>query len=53
MFKNQSFYHQHIKKAIIAFGTLFANIQIDRKNSNGDIVQSLQVPLAYSTKQKF
>lgn len=53
MFKNQSFYHQHIKKAIIAFGTLFANIQIDRKNSSGDIVQSLQVPLAYSTKQKF
>jgi len=53
MFKGQYFYHQHIRKAIIAFGTLFNNIQIRRTNPEGDIVQSLFVPLSYAPKQKF
>ena len=53
MFRGQSFYHQHIRKAVIAFGTIFNNINIERKNSSGVIVQALRVPLAYSTKQKF
>lgn len=53
MFKGQYFYHQHIRKAIIAFGTLFNNIQIRRSNPEGDIVQSLFVPLSYAPKQKF
>jgi len=53
MFKNKTFYNQHIKKAIIAFGTIFNNINIERKDSDGVVNQSLRVPLAYSTKQKF
>ena len=53
MFRGQTFYHQHIRKAVIAFGTIFNNINIERKNSSGVIVQALRVPLAYSTKQKF
>ncbi len=53
MFRGQSFYHQHIRKAVIAFGTIFNNINIERKNSSGAVVQALRVPLAYSTKQKF
>ena len=53
MFKNTTFYHSHIRKAIIAFGTIFNNINIERKNSAGAIAQTLRVPLAYSTKQKF
>ena len=53
MFKDTTFYHQHIRKAIIAFGTIFNNINIERKNSSGAVVQALRVPLAYSTKQKF
>lgn len=53
MFKNQHFYHQHIRKAIIAFGTLFNNIQVRRRDANGDIAQSLFVPLSYAPKQKF
>jgi len=53
MFKGQQFYHEHVRKAIIAFGTIFNNINIVRKNSSDVEVQSLRVPLAYSTKQKF
>ncbi len=53
MFKDTTFYHSHIRKAIIAFGTIFNDINIERKNSAGAIAQSMRVPLAYSTKQKF
>ena len=53
MFKDQQFYHQHIRKAIIAFGTIFNNVNIERKNSAGAVAQALRVPLSYSTKQKF
>jgi hypothetical protein len=53
MFKDKTFYHQHIRKAVIAFGTIFNNINIERKNSAGAVAQTIRVPLAYSTKQKF
>jgi hypothetical protein len=53
MFKGTTFYHNHIRKAIIAFGTIFNDINIERKNASGAIAQSIRVPLAYSTKQKF
>ncbi len=53
MFKDKSFYHSHVRKAIIAFGTIFNDINIERKNSAGAVAQVLRVPLAYSTKQKF
>ena len=53
MFKDQQFYHQHIRKAVIAFGTIFNNINVERKNSAGAVAQTLRVPLSYSTKQKF
>ena len=53
MFKDKTFYHSHIRKAIIAFGTIFNDINSERKNSAGAIAQTLRVPLAYSTKQKF
>lgn len=53
MFNNKQFYHGTTKKAIVAFGTIFNNIHIERTNSAGEIVQSLRVPLAYSQKQRF
>ena len=53
MFKNKQFYNQHTRKAIIAFGTIFNNIQINRVNSGGVTEQVIRVPLSYSTKQKF
>lgn len=53
MFKGKTFYHSHIRRAVAAFGTIFNNIVIQRKDSNDAVVQSLRVPLAYATKQKF
>lgn len=53
MFLKQHFYHQHIRKAIVAFGTIFNQITVQRKNSAGEIAQSIRVPLAYAPKQKF
>lgn len=53
MFLKQHFYHQHIRKAIIAFGTIFNQITVERKNADGVISQALRVPLSYAPKQKF
>lgn len=53
MFKNQQFYHQHIKKAIVAFGLIFTNININRVDGSNVTQQVIRVPLSYSTKQKF
>lgn len=53
MFKNKQYYHQHIKKAITAFGMIFNNINVNRENSSNVVQQVLRVPLSYSTKQKF
>jgi hypothetical protein len=53
MFLRQHFYHQHIRKAIIAFGTIFNQITVKRYNSDRETVQSIRVPLSYSPKNKF
>ena len=53
MFLKQHFYHQHIRKAIIAFGTIFNQLTVERKNSAGEVAQSIRVPLAYGPKDKF
>ena len=37
----------------IGFGQIFNNIQIKRRDSNGNITQSIAVPLAYAPKEKF
>ena len=49
----QYFYNESLRKTIIAFGSLFNDIAITRKNSAGTEVQTLKVPLAYGPKQKF
>ncbi|MGA1047556.1 MAG: tail sheath stabilizer and completion protein [Minisyncoccia bacterium] len=47
------FYHESLRKVVVAFGTIFNNITIHRTDSSGNVVQSLKVPLAYSPKEKF
>ena len=49
----QQFYHETIRKMVVAFGTMFNNIQLVRKDNDGNIVQSMKVPLAYGPRQKF
>jgi hypothetical protein len=47
------FYNQSLRKMTIAFGQIFNNIQIRRKDSSGNVVQSIRVPLGYGPKEKF
>jgi len=56
MLNNNVYYHGTIRKAIVAFGKLFSNVYIDRKQGDsvdGTTVQRLQVPLAYAPKEKW
>ena len=49
----QSFYHETIRKIIVAFGSMFNEITIVRKNNSGVVTQTMKVPLAYGPRQKF
>ena len=50
---DQRFYWGTIRKAIVAFGSMFNNITIQRTDASGNVVQLQKVPLSYSPKQKF
>ena len=47
-----TFYHQTIRKYVAVFGTLFNDINVERKNSGGTVIEKIKVPLAYGPKQK-
>jgi hypothetical protein len=47
------FYNESMRRMTIAFGQIFNNIQIKRKDSTGAVVQTIRVPLAYAPKEKF
>lgn len=56
MLNNSVHYFGTIRKTIIAFGNLFSSIYIDRKQGDsvtGTTIQRLQIPLAYSNKEKW
>lgn len=52
MFENTVWYHSITRKAIVAFGVMFNNINVRRRNAGGGIEQTLRVPLAYAPKNK-
>jgi len=47
------FYHEIIRRTIVAFGTLFNNIHIQHADNNGNVIDDIKVPLAYGPQQKF
>lgn len=47
------FYHEIIRKTIIGFGTLFNNIELQRTDQTGAVVQTIKVPLNYGPREKF
>jgi len=47
------FYHEIIRKTIIAFGNLFNEIYIIHKESDNDNISKIKVPLGYGPTQKF
>ncbi len=49
----QTFYHQTIRKYVALFGTLFNDINIEKKDSGGNVLSRQKVPISYGPKQKF
>ena len=47
------FYHNSIRKIIVAFGTMFDKLSIDRVDGAGQFVQNIKIPLQYFPKEKF
>jgi hypothetical protein len=47
------FYHEILRKTVIAFGTLFNNISIQHTNASDQVTSVIKVPLAYGPTQKF
>jgi len=47
------FYHEILRKTVIAFGTLFNEIHIQKEDSSGKTISDLKVPLAYGPRSKF
>ena len=47
------YYHEIIRRTVISFGTLFNDINIRHKDSSGESISQIKVPLAYGPMQKF
>ena len=47
------YYHEIMRKTIVAFGTLFNQIHIRHDDADGNLYSELKVPLAYGPSQKF
>ena len=44
-----TYYHETIRKYVAVFGTLFNDINIQRRNSAGAIVEQIKVPIILLT----
>ena len=47
------FYHQKVRKCVAAFGSLFTNLSVIRKDSAGTVISTVRVPLAYAPRDKY
>ena len=47
------FYHQIVRKTVIAFGTLFNDIHVQHDDGAGNVISDIKVPIAYGPRQKF
>ena len=47
------YYHEILRKTIIAFGTIFNDIHIRHRDGSGKETNDMRVPLAYGPMQKF
>jgi hypothetical protein len=51
MFGNH-FYHESTRRYVAVFGTLFNDIEITRKDTSGNSLQRMKVPINYAPKEK-
>jgi hypothetical protein len=48
-----TFYHGTTKKLITAFGSVFNNLHVQRKEADGTLIKDIRVPLAYESRKKY
>ena len=48
----QTYYHGHLRKYVVLFGTLFNDIYINRVDKSGSQLSTIKVPISYSPKDK-
>lgn len=46
-------YRGTMRNYVIAFGSLFDDIDIQRKNSMGEVIKTIRVPISYGPSQKY
>ena len=51
--KFATFYNETIRKTVVAFGSLFDDVFVQRKDSSGTLQKKILVPITYSPKEKF
>lgn len=49
----ETFYNETIRNTVIGFGSLFNEIYVSRKDSNGNETSQFKVPVTYAAKEKF
>lgn len=47
------FYHQKTRKCVAAFGKVFNNIYVLRKNSSNQVISQVKVPLSYAPRDRY
>ena len=47
------FYNKSIRSVVVAFGSLFNNIVISKRDSDETITEYIRVPLTYGGREKF
>ena len=47
------FYNEALRKLVIGFGSLFNDIRVVHKNSDGTTKETIRVPISYGPKEKF
>lgn len=53
MLGNTHFYNRTIRKIVVAFGTMFNDIEVIRFTKNGVAKEKIKVPLNYGAKEKY
>ncbi len=47
------YYHEILRKTVVAFGTLFNEIHVRHTGDKGENLSEIKVPISYGPKQKF
>lgn len=49
---NTPYYHQSIRKLVVGFGSLFSKVKVLRHDKDGNVIQTVGVPISYGPKEK-